>query len=104
MATSRFMELRKKAEVLEKLDKELDVIARDCLCDYKVVKETVTNEQDVSWRTGELLWEDEEKTIPKMRVDRDWDYVPRPEEELTEEDRALQKAVEDIRKLLLKFV
>lgn len=104
MANNKFMEMRKKIEVLERLDKELDAIIRDSICEYKCVKETVTDEQDTAWRTGELLWEDEEHTIPKMRVDREWDYVPRPEETLTEEDKATQRAVDDIRKALLKLV
>lgn len=103
MANNKFMEMRKKFEVLERLDKELDAILRDKLYDYRRVKETVTDEQDTSWRTGELLWEDEEKTIPKMRVDCEWDYVARPDEELTDEDKALRKAVDDVRKLLLKL-
>lgn len=104
MANNKFMEMRKRIEVLERLDKELDNILRDYLYDYKCVKETPTNEQDRSWRTDELLWEDEEKTIPKMRIDREYDYVPRLAADLTEEDRVVQRAVEDIRKALLKMV
>lgn len=104
MANNKLMEMRKKIEVLERLDKELDNVLRDILCDYKCVRETVTNEQDTAWRTGELLWEDEAHKIPKMRVNREWDYVPRPEDTLTEEDVATQRAVEDIRKALLKLV
>lgn len=104
MANNKLMEMRKKIEILERLDKELDAILRESFYEYKCVRETVTDEQDTSWRTGELLWEDEEHTIPKMRVDREWDYVPRPEETLTEEDAATKRAVEDIHKALLNLV
>lgn len=104
MASIVFIEKRKRIEVLESLDKELDSILKNSLCDYKCIAETVTDEQDRDWRTNELLWEDDEKTIPKMRVNRTYDYVQRPEEEITDEDRALEKAVDDIRKLLLKLI
>ena len=104
MANTVFIEKRKRIEVLEGLDKELDNILKNGLCDYKCVSETVTDEQAKDWRTGELLWEDDEHTRPKMKVDREYDYVRRPEEEITDEDRALEKAVEDIRKILLKMI
>ena len=103
MATNVFMEKRKKIEVLESLNKELDNMLRNQMCDYQCIKETVTDVQDRHWRTDELLWEDEEKTIPKMKVNREYDYVPRPAEELTEEDHAFQKAVEEVRKVLIRM-
>ena len=99
-----FMERRKRIEVLEELDKKLDDMLESQLCSYEVISETPTDEQDKDWRTEELLWEDDEKTIPKMKVNREWGYVPRPEEKLTDEDRAFQKAVEEVRKVLLKML
>ena len=99
-----FMERRKRIEVLEALDKELDSQLRNCLYDYQCVEETVTDEQDRHWKTDELLWEDDEHTIPKMKVNRRYDYVRRPDSELTDEDRAFQKAVEDVRKCLIKML
>ncbi len=99
-----FMERRKRIEVLEALDKELDNLLKGCLYDYQCVKETVTDEQDRNWRTDELLWEDDEHTIPKMKVNREYDYVRRPDETLTDEDHAFQKAVEDVRKCLIKML
>lgn len=99
-----FMERRKRIEVLEELDKKLDDMLESHLCSYEVISETPTDEQDKDWRTKELLWEDDEKTIPKMKVNREWGYVPRPAEELTDEDQAFQKAVEEVRKVLIKML
>ena len=104
MASTVFMEKKARIEVLEALDKKLDDMLESKLCDYQCVSETVTDEQDRHWRTNELLWEDEEKTIPKMRVDREYAYVPRPADELTDEDRAFKAAVEEIRKFLVKMI
>ena len=100
---NRFMEMRKRIEVLERLDKELDYILKDVLYSYECVKETPTDEQATDWK-GNLLWEDAEHTVPKMRVERDYDYVPKKAEDVSDEDRAMRAAVEDIRKALLKLV
>ena len=102
MAT-KFTKLQlRKAElnVLEKLMNSLDSYERDYLMSYEEVgKET---EQATDWRTGELRWEDDEKTIPYYKSI--YDYVPRPEEKWTVEDYATQKAVENIRAVLEKMI
>ena len=77
----RFTVMKKQAEVLERLEEVLNDIIKDKTMTYDVVgKET---EQARSWKTGELLWEDEEHTIPKYR-DK-YDYVPK--KELDEDDQ-----------------
>lgn len=98
---TNFTELKKRIEVLEKLDEQLQSMEKDAGYDYEVIKETPTDEQDKNWR-GELLWEDEDHTIPKMRVEREWGYVAKAE--LDEDDKMTLKVIADIRKALLKMV
>lgn len=52
---------------------------------YTKSYEKVGEEQAKDWKTGELKWEDEAQTIPMMR--NLYDYLPKPEETLTEKDR-----------------
>lgn len=59
-----------------------------------------SDEQAVDWHTKELLWEDEDKTIPKYR-DK-YDYVKK--EELNEDDKARLEAINIIRTTLEKLV
>ena len=98
---TNFTELKKRIEVLEKLDEQLQSLEKDAGYNYEVVKETVTDDQATNWK-GELLWEDEEHTVPEMRVEREWDYVEKAE--LDEDDKLTLKVVADIRKALLKMV
>ena len=77
----RFTTMRKQAEVLERLEDVLNEIIKDKTMEFAVVGKE--EEQASHWKTGELLWEDEEKTIPKYR-DR-YDYVPKAE--LDEDDQ-----------------
>ena len=60
------------------------------------------DEQDRDWRTDELLWEDEEKTIPKMR-DR-YDNVTIPESEYTDDMWTRKQAIENLMAQLDKLV
>ena len=87
-------------EVIEKLLNALSEMRRDTTQDYRVVGKKT--EQATDWRTGELLWEDEEKTIP--RYDNKWEYVPLTDEEMTEDKKALLQAIEDMEKCLDKMV
>lgn len=59
---------------------------------YKVVGKS--SEQRRDWRTDELLWEDEEKTIPSYKDE--YGYVVTPEEEYTDDDWARKAAIEDL--------
>lgn len=55
-----------------------------------------TQHQDYDWVDGkkELLWEDEEKTIPKMAYD--WGNIELSEDEITDDIRAKRKVCEAI--------
>lgn len=77
---TKFDEKRIEAEILGELYRRLEEKVSETKRDYRRVG--FYDEQDVHWKTGELLWEDEEKTIPKMK-DK-WGYVDK--EELTEEE------------------
>ena len=91
-----FIAKRALIDVLERLMNVLDEIKNDNLREYKVIGKK--DEQDTHWRTGELLWEDEEKTIPKMKDI--YGYVDIPEDELSEEAIAKIKAVDMARATL----
>ena len=83
---------RAQIDVIEKLLEALDDLRKDTSKEYKKVgKET---KQATNWRTGELLWEDEEKTIPKYE-DR-YEYVDIPEEQMTDSKKALLQAISDM--------
>lgn len=77
----RFTVMRKQAEVLERLEDVLNEIIRDKSMTWDIVGKE--EEQARSWKTDELLWEDEEHTIPKYK--NKYDYVPKTE--LDEDDQ-----------------
>lgn len=96
--TNKFKEKKATAEILDELYKVVQDKEDAVYNDYKPVGE----EQEKDWRTGELKWEDEEKTIPKMTTK--WDYVPKCEEELTPDDFAMVKACQYVRAQLEKMI
>lgn len=100
MNTKKILAKKAYLTVLERLSATLEEIKRDALNDYRVVGKK--SEQAKSWKTGELLWEDEEKTIP--RYESEWDYVPIPEEELTDEAKAKVEAIKEIETTLEKLI
>lgn len=92
MATNKFMERKIEAEVLGDLYEKLEHDLKYATKSYeRVGKET---EQARDYKTGELLWEDDEQTIPKFRDN--WDYVDVPEDELTDEQRIKIKVIKSI--------
>lgn len=97
---NKFKEKQYVAELLDKLYREIEREEKDCVQDYRRVG--TTDVQETHWKTGELLWEDEEKTIPKMR-DK-WDYVQKSEEEMTEDDYAKLKACQYLKTQLEKMI
>ena len=79
---NKFQEKQILADVLNDLYNTVEQKEKQVHYEYKIV-----GKKDVQrrhWGTGELMWEDEEKTIPLM--EDDWQNVPRAEEDLTEED------------------
>jgi hypothetical protein len=85
-------------EYLEKLMNSLESYESDIKMEYAVVGKE--EEQARNWKTDELLWEDEEKTIPKYR-DK-YDYVPK--KELDENDKINLEAISNIKKALEKLI
>ena len=101
MAKTSIQKLRVKKEVISFIEVIFDVLDQkeeNVRKDFLPVRDS--DEQDTNWKTGELLWEDEEKTIPKMK--KEYDYVEKPE--LTDEDKAKLEAIEVIRIALEKLV
>ena len=97
---NKFKEKQFMAEILDRLYREVQNEEDNCSQDYRKVG--VTDEQDKNWRTGELLWEDEEKTIPKMK--EKWDYVRKSEEDMDEDDYAKIRACQYIKTQLEKMI
>lgn len=98
--TNKFKEKQYVAELLDRLYREVDVEEQNCKQEY--CKVGTTDEQERHWKTGELLWEDAEQTIPKMK-DK-WDYVAKSDEELTPDDYAKLKACQYIKAQLEKML
>lgn len=95
---NKFQVKKAEVEILTKLNERLADLEKDNLMSYEAVgKET---EQATDWRTGELLWEDEEKTIPKYRDH--YDYVEKTS--LNDEEAAYQAAINTIRQALEKLL
>ena len=93
---------KKKAvlDVLERLMNTIDSIENETTTEYRVVGKS--EEQMTNWKTGELMWEDEEKTVPKMRDE--YGYVDLTEDELTDENRATLEAIKVVKEVLEKLV
>ena len=99
MANLKFKERQIEAEILGELYESLEDKLRYAGQSYKCVgKET---EQARDYKTKELLWEDDEKTIPFYR-DK-YDYVDIPEEELSEEQKLKAKVIKNIMAKLEKL-
>lgn len=91
-------EKRMMLEVLEELMETLDTQEKNVRMEWGVVgKEDV---QARNWKTDELVWDDEEKTIPHFN--NKYDYIPK--EDLSENDQIKLKAIEKIRATLEKMV
>lgn len=95
---NKFKEKQILAELLDGLYADIDRKEQDARTEYKITGKE--DEQAKDWRSGELLWEDEEKTIPKMR-DK-WETVPK--EELNEEDEIRIKMCQYIKTQLEKMI
>lgn len=97
---NKFKEKQYQAEILGELYETLERLEKNHTTEYRQVG--VSDVQDRHWRTEELLWEDDEKTIPKMKTI--WDYVPKDESELTEDDRLHIHIIYTIKAQLEKMI
>ena len=96
--TNKFKEKQFTAEILSDLYEEVESKERSIRTHYQPIGE----KQDTDWRSGELLWEDEEKTIPKMT--KEWGYIDKDEDELTEDDKLKLKVCQNIKSQLEKMI
>ena len=96
---NKFKAMQAKAEILDELYARVQEKHKDAFQEYRSTGE---QEQCTDWRTDELLWEDEEKTIPKMRDVYGWFDIP--ENELTEERLAKIWACETLLEALEKML
>jgi hypothetical protein len=93
---NKFEEKRILAEVLNELYETVDNKEKAIHFEYK----RVGTEQARDWRTGELKWEDEEKTVPMM-TDK-WADVEK--EELDEDDKLKIKVYQQIKAQLERMI
>ena len=96
--TNKFKEKQFTAEILADLYDEVESKERNIRTHYQPIGE----KQAFDWRNNELVWEDEEKTIPKM--EKEWGYVDKDEEELTEEDKMKLKVCQQIKTQLERMI
>ena len=97
---NKFQEKQILAEVLNELYNIVEEKENSVHYQYKIVGKKDT--QCTNWRTGELVWEDEAHTIPKM--EDDWQSVPKTEDEMTEEDNIRIKVYQHIKTQLEKLI
>ena len=90
---------RATLEVIESIYRDLDNKVQETKQEYKKVGVDETKQRK-SWKTGELLWEDEEQTIPSYEPI--YDYVDK--EELSADDIAMLDAIAIVCKALDKLV
>ena len=87
-------------ELITTLMETLDQEMKSATTDYRRIgKET---EQAKDWKTGELLWEDDEKTVPKY--EDKWGRVPLTEEEMTPDNYAKIDAINVVSEALANLV
>lgn len=101
MSKTSIEKIREKKQMLDLLQKilsTLDSEENDTKMEYRATGKTET--QKKHWKTGELLWEDEEKTIPVYETK--YDYVEK--EEFSEDDKAKLEAINQIRTAIEKLV
>lgn len=95
-----FQKKREMLNVMERLFKILDDEEEDLKQSYEVIGKE--EEQATNWKTGELLFVDEEKTIPLYR-DK-YGYIDRKESDYTDIDFAKLDAIKTIKQALEELI
>lgn len=101
---------------MENIFKEKEIVARELseICEFlqnrrkdytmtwSIIGKTEEQAKKYNWKTEEyeLLWEDEDKTIPKYADE--WGNVPKKDEEYTDEDRIRIETIDRVMKMLEK--
>ncbi len=98
--TNKIQMKKAMLDIIEGLYNSLDATEKEVGYSYEVVGKE--DEQEKDWRTGELKWDDEEKTIPHYR--NKYDYVKRDEADFDDYDRAKLEAIAEVRKALDKLI
>ena len=98
--TNKFKEKQFTAEILSMLYERVEEYENSYKTEYQKIGES--DEQATNWKTGELVWEDEEKTIPVMKAI--WDYVPKSAEDLSDDDKLRIKVCQQIKSQLEKMI
>ena len=83
---------------LEILLQRLECEENDILTEWGVIGKS--EKQAIDWKTKELKWEDEEKTIPVYEDE----YGSVPKKELDEDDNSRKRAIEFLKEYLMKAV
>ena len=97
LMTKEFTKANMRTRIIRDLAEHLQSDYQNNLCTYELLgTEHATNYK------GELLYEDEEKTIPKMRDV--YGFVQKPVESLSEEDKLLDEAYQSVLKDLEKLI
>jgi hypothetical protein len=100
-AKNTIREKRFALEYLEDIFNLLDGREHDVRYEYRKTGVDETK-QRTAWRTGELLWEDEEKTIPSYEPI--YEDVLKTDEEMTEDDNLKLKVINNIKATLEKMI
>lgn len=95
---NKFKEKQFMAEILNDLYNEVEEIEKRARATYQPIGE----KQAFDWRNNKLVWEDVEETIPKM--EKEWGYVDKDEEDLTEDDKLRIKVCQQIKAQLEKMI
>ena len=100
---NKFEQKSMELEILGKLYEELDRMEKD-VCE--VYTDTGRQEQKTKWnpdtRDYDLVWKDEEQTIPVMR--EVWEYVATPYEKLDDGGKAKVDAIKKVKTALEKMI
>lgn len=92
-------EILKLQYKIDKVRRLIEILAEEEK-DIKLDFVPVGREQRRNWKTQELEWEDEERTIPRMKDV----YDLREKGELSEEDEMKLKVLNEIENCLLNYI
>lgn len=96
---NKFETAKVKAEILERVYNSVKDMRDQVTRDWR---DLGTTHQEKNWRTDELVWEDEEKTIPHMV--KDYGYVDKTSDEYTEADKIQMKVLDEVLAYIEKLV
>lgn len=96
VTVNKFAVKKAQLEILEKFNSVLEDMKKEATTEYRCVGKE--EEQARDWKTDELKWEDEEKTIPYYR--NKYEDVELTEEEMTDSQKAMVEAIRQMTEIL----